>query len=116
MLRTEHAGEPDEVRALERLRRDEADLDRRLAEARADAERAVASGRGEAERIREEAGRALSAELASREERLARELAEAAARSQGALAAHLAALRERAARGRAEALAVVLEVVEGRRP
>ena len=99
---------------LERLRGDEAELERSLGAARREAAATVAAARGEAERILAEARGALEAELAH-----ARAEAEAAAaressRAREAVVEQVASLTRRAQANRPRALARLIGIVLGR--
>lgn len=98
---------------LERLRGDEAALERELAAARSDASAAIEAGRREAERIAASArGEVERLRDALRVEEAAA-LALEAGRARTALADELASLAGRAERNRARALDRVLSVVLG---
>jgi vacuolar-type H+-ATPase subunit H len=99
---------------LERLRGDEAELERSLTETRSAAAAAVAAARGDAERIVAEARGALERELAAlrADEQFAAAAEEARARDR--TREELEALRHRVARNRSRALVRLLGIVLGR--
>lgn len=101
---------------LERLRGDEAALERELAAARAQAASIVEDARREAERIVSAARRDVERQRDALRAEEAAELAAEGARAREAVAEELGALATRAARGRERALERVLAVVLGRRP
>jgi F-type H+-transporting ATPase subunit b len=108
------AGEPgDELAALERLRHDEAVLDRKLDEARREAERLLAAARAEAKQLRAASARQLADDLARRAAALERAQAEVAASSRAEVAGRLEELRRRASDAREAALRLVVEAVAG---
>jgi hypothetical protein len=110
-VRIERTGEAQE--SLERLRGDEAALERDIASARDDAVRIVEGARNEAARIAA-AGRAdVEAERQRARDAEAASLAAELDRARAAIAVELAALRERAARNREAVVERALAVVTG---
>ncbi|WP_242346840.1 hypothetical protein [Anaeromyxobacter terrae] len=105
-----------ERETLERLRADEAALERELASARAEAAAAIEGARREAERIAANGRREVERLRDAIRAEEAAALTEEAARARAAVAEEVSTLAVRAEANRARALDRVLAVVLGRQP
>ena len=104
---------PDEIESLERLKADEAALDRALEVARRDAEATLSQARAEAGQLAAAAAARLEEEVAARREEAGRALAEIEAGVQRESARRLDELRRRAEANREQAAAAVARRVLG---